>query len=154
MKNILQSNWRYDSTEKLIKMDAILHDQANLFYPQQRIRQYPFSAMPTPNSYHCLSPSVMHLNTTGLLWFLKRICSTINMLLVLPLFAPSPSLWLLSQPEKLACISGCHTIVASYLLNCFSRAWPPVPPSLTVSLNLVQCCYAVTKIHPRAAARS
>ena len=39
MKNILQSNRRYDSTEKPKKIEAILPDQANLFYPQQRIRQ-------------------------------------------------------------------------------------------------------------------
>ena len=39
MKNILWSNRLYDSTEKTKKMEAILPDQANLFYPQQRIRQ-------------------------------------------------------------------------------------------------------------------
>ena len=39
MKNIPRSNIRYDSTEKQKKMEAILPDQANLFYSQQRIRQ-------------------------------------------------------------------------------------------------------------------
>ena len=39
MKNILRNNRRYDSTEKPKKMELILSDQANLFYPQQRTRQ-------------------------------------------------------------------------------------------------------------------
>ena len=121
---------------------------------KEQDKLYPFSAMPTPSSYHRRSPSVMHLNTTGLLWFLKGIGSTINGILVSLLFVPSPYLWLLLQQDKLAHISDCHAVILAYLLNHVSCTWPPVPPLLAVSLDPVQHRHAVAKLHLRAAACS